>query len=86
VDVYAGKLVGVILTGANSDGVQGLKRIKAAGGLALVQDLDLPRLQKRQKLAAIEIVKVDRILLITELGYFLAKLNSDIGENLHENR
>lgn len=37
-DVYTTNLIGVILTGANTDGSHGLKRIKASGGLSVVQD------------------------------------------------
>src|SRR5260370_24602663 len=35
---YGERAVGVILTGANQDGAQGLAAIKARGGLAIVQD------------------------------------------------
>lgn len=37
-DAYASATVGVVLTGANSDGSRGLRRIFDRGGLALVQD------------------------------------------------
>ena len=37
-DVYGEGLIGVILTGANEDGADGLRAITAAGGLALVED------------------------------------------------
>lgn len=37
---YGGALAGVILTGMGSDGVEGLRRVKAAGGLVLAQDED----------------------------------------------
>jgi two-component system chemotaxis response regulator CheB len=37
-DAYGERLIGVILTGANSAGAQGLRAVKAAGGYALVQD------------------------------------------------
>ncbi len=37
-DAYGERLIGVVLTGANSDGAQGLKAVKAVGGLTLVQD------------------------------------------------
>jgi two-component system chemotaxis response regulator CheB len=37
-DAYGAGLVGVILTGANEDGAQGLSAVEAAGGAALVED------------------------------------------------
>jgi two-component system chemotaxis response regulator CheB len=37
-EAWRGKLIGIILTGANNDGSKGLKRIKELGGLAVVQD------------------------------------------------
>ncbi|MBX3232275.1 MAG: chemotaxis protein CheB [Labilithrix sp.] len=37
-DAYGSGVVGVLLTGANSDGTRGLRRIRAVGGLAIVQD------------------------------------------------
>jgi two-component system chemotaxis response regulator CheB len=37
-DVFAEKTIGIILTGLNSDGAKGLKRIKDSGGVAIVQD------------------------------------------------
>jgi two-component system chemotaxis response regulator CheB len=37
-DAYGPGLVGVILTGANSDGAEGLAAIEAAGGAAVVED------------------------------------------------
>lgn len=37
-DAYAEKVIGIILTGSNQDGAQGLAKIKARGGLAVVQE------------------------------------------------
>lgn len=37
-DVYGDRLMGVILTGGNSDGAQGLAAVRRAGGLTVVQD------------------------------------------------
>lgn len=37
-EAYGDALIGVVLTGANSDGAEGLLRIKQCGGIAVVQD------------------------------------------------
>ncbi len=37
-NVYGSGLIGIILTGANRDGSNGLKRIKELGGITIVQD------------------------------------------------
>lgn len=37
-DAYGPALAGIVLTGANHDGANGLKAVGAAGGLALVED------------------------------------------------
>lgn len=37
-EAYGPDLIGIVLTGANSDGAQGLKAIVAHGGVGLVQD------------------------------------------------
>jgi two-component system chemotaxis response regulator CheB len=40
-DAYGPGLIGIILTGANADGARGLRAIRDAGGIALVQRPDL---------------------------------------------
>lgn len=37
-DAFGASLAGIVLTGANSDGAQGLRAVAAAGGVAIVQD------------------------------------------------
>lgn len=37
-EAYGASLVGLLLSGANADGAEGLKKIKQAGGLTIVQD------------------------------------------------
>ena len=37
-DAYGPEVLAVLLTGAGSDGAQGLRRVKEAGGVAIVQD------------------------------------------------
>lgn len=39
-DVFGAALVGVVMTGAGSDGSNGLRRVKDAGGVAVVQNPD----------------------------------------------
>jgi len=37
-EAYKKKLIGIVLTGSNNDGANGIKRIKECGGLAIIQD------------------------------------------------
>ena len=69
-DAYRERLVGVVLTGANEDGAAGLARIKANGGVAIVQD---PRTAERGEMptAAIAATEADAILPLEEIGPFL---------------
>ena len=71
--VWGKDLIGIVLTGANSDGAKGLARIKELGGLAIVQD---PRDAENDFMpkAAIEAVKVDEILSLKEISEFLNKI------------
>ena len=70
VHAYGSQVVAVILTGANNDGAQGIKQIKAQGGLAIVQDpqtADSPYMPK----AALEATQVDCVLSPREIGRYL---------------
>jgi two-component system, chemotaxis family, protein-glutamate methylesterase/glutaminase len=60
-EAYRERLVGVILTGANSDGAQGLLRVKECGGLTVVQD---PRTAEvsSMPMAAIRIAEPEHVL------------------------
>lgn len=37
-NIFRGKLIGILLSGANSDGADGMKAISEAGGITVVQD------------------------------------------------
>ena len=37
-EAYKNKLIGVVLTGSNNDGTNGIKRIQECGGLTIIQD------------------------------------------------
>lgn len=74
-DVYGPHLVGIILTGANNDGSQGLKMIKEKGGLTIVQDPHTAEVDGMPR-AAIKATKVDHILTLEQISSFLVKLGS----------
>lgn len=73
--VYGSHLVGVILTGASADGSRGLKAIKDAGGLTIVQD---PRTAEADIMpkSAIQAVEVDAILPLKAIGKMLGRLTN----------
>lgn len=68
--VYGDTLAGLVLTGANSDGAGGLKKIKEMGGLALVQDPGTAEASAMPH-AAIAAADPDVILPLDEIGAFL---------------
>jgi two-component system chemotaxis response regulator CheB len=69
-DVYGRKTIGIILTGANSDGARGLKKIKDAGGLAIVQDPATAETGFMPK-AALAMTQVDKVLPLDRIGPYL---------------
>ncbi len=77
-DVYADRLVGVILTGANTDGAHGLKYMKDHGGLAVIQDPTSAHAPVMPS-AAMETVEADHVLPLGEIGPFLARLHMEQG-------
>ena len=70
---YGCRVVGVVLTGGDGDGTDGLRAIKAAGGLGIVQDPadatapDMP-------MNALKGDHPDYCLLLDEIGPMLVKL------------
>ncbi len=72
--VYGPELIGIVLTGANNDGSQGLKKIKKMGGLAIVQAPETAEVGDMPR-AAIAAVEPDYILPLKEIGPFLMDLN-----------
>lgn len=69
-DTYGPGTIGVVLTGANEDGAEGLAYIKARGGVAVVQD---PRTAERHEMpdAAIAAAHADAILPLEDIPPFL---------------
>lgn len=66
------QLTGIILTGANQDGIEGLKTIKEFGGKTIVQNPATAASETMPK-SAIEQIDVDEILTLEEIGDYLLK-------------
>ena len=69
-DYFGKELIGIILTGANSDGAAGLKRIKERGGMTVVQSVETAEAQAMPQ-AAIAAVDVDHIIPLESIAHFL---------------
>jgi two-component system, chemotaxis family, protein-glutamate methylesterase/glutaminase len=72
-EAYRERCVGVVLTGANEDGADGLARIVELGGVAVVQE---PQTAERHEMptAALAATKADVVLPLGEIGSFLRGL------------
>ncbi|HEX5971316.1 MAG TPA: chemotaxis protein CheB [Gemmatimonadaceae bacterium] len=78
-DSYGHRTVGIVLTGANADGADGLRLISDRGGLALVQDpatAESPTMPR----AAARAVPRARVMSLDEIIRFLGELPSGMPE------
>lgn len=73
-EAFKEELIGVVFTGANFDGAQGLLSIKENGGLTIVQDPNTAEATPMPK-AAIEKTHPDYILAPEDITDFLLKLD-----------
>ena len=84
-DAYRDRLVAVVLTGANSDGTNGVRRVKQAGGFVVVQDpatAEAPQMPQ----SAIDTGRVDRILPLERIGPYLVELSHPKNSNVKAGR
>ena len=72
-EIYQERVVGVILTGANTDGARGLAKIKAYGGLCVVED-PAGAESRGMPQAAIAATPVDAILPLPRIAPYLNQL------------
>lgn len=73
---YGDSVVGILLTGANTDGALGLKKIKEAGGLGIIQNpesAEYPMMPESGK----QYVSPDCVLGLDEITYFLQEINKN---------
>jgi two-component system chemotaxis response regulator CheB len=78
-EVFGETLIGIILTGANADGAQGLKTIKEYGGVAIVQSpegAENPAMPK----AALTTTEVDYVVSLEQLTQILLQLTAQEAE------
>ncbi len=71
---YGESLLAVVLTGANADGVEGLKLVKQRGGRVLVQDPESAEADMLPR-AAMDAVEVDDLIWLDQIGSFLWGIN-----------
>jgi two-component system chemotaxis response regulator CheB len=72
-ETFREAVIGVLLTGMSKDGTTGLKKIKQAGGHAVVQDPVAAEGQIMPK-AAIASVAIDKVLPLEKIAPYLATL------------
>jgi two-component system, chemotaxis family, protein-glutamate methylesterase/glutaminase len=74
-DAYTDKLVGIILSGANTDGTLGLKYVKNSGGITVVQSPQSAEMDAMPQ-SALSATAVDYVLEPQEIGPFLNRLTA----------
>jgi two-component system chemotaxis response regulator CheB len=78
-DSYAHRTVGIVLTGANEDGAEGLRRISDRGGFAIVQDPESAESRPMPE-AARRAVPRARVMTLEGIAEFLAALPAGLPE------
>jgi two-component system, chemotaxis family, protein-glutamate methylesterase/glutaminase len=68
---YGDRVIGVILTGANEDGAAGLARVKALGGVAVIQDPASAERHEMPGAALAATAAADAVLPLEEIGPFI---------------
>lgn len=73
--VYKEKLIGILLSGANRDGAQGMKSIKDRKGLTIVQEPSECMIETMPK-AALSMTAIDYVLKVDQIIDFLKELET----------
>ena len=78
-DSYGHRTVGIVLTGANADGSEGLRRISDRGGLAIIQDPATAE-STLMPTAAVRAVPRARVMALADMTKFIAALPAGVPE------
>ncbi len=76
-EAYTNKLIGVILTGSNNDGTNGIKRVKECGGITIIQNPETAESAYMPK-SAIAAIKPDYVLSLEAIAELLIELDKQI--------
>jgi two-component system chemotaxis response regulator CheB len=77
-DAYRSGLIGVLLSGANNDGTDGLRRVREWGGLTVAQDPGSAHADMMPR-SAIQAGVVDRVLSLEEIASLLERVRRIAG-------
>jgi two-component system chemotaxis response regulator CheB len=72
--VYGKKLTGILLSGANNDGAEGLKEIKGRGGHTIIQDPEDAVVNYMPKQAILK-SRIDQVLTTEKIKQYLISLS-----------
>jgi two-component system chemotaxis response regulator CheB len=72
-DSYGNRMVAIVLTGANEDGADGLRRVRAAGGITVVQDPTTAEVAIMPA-AAVATGAADKVLPLAEIAPFVVQV------------
>jgi two-component system, chemotaxis family, protein-glutamate methylesterase/glutaminase len=78
-DSYAHRTVGIVLTGANADGAEGLRKISDRGGMAVVQDPTTAE-SPTMPAAAMKVVPRARVMSLPDIIAFVRGLPAGVPE------
>lgn len=73
-EAYTDKLIGVVLTGSNNDGTNGIKLIKELGGMAIIQDPATAE-SAFMPASAMEAIEPDYVLPLEAIAELLVEID-----------
>lgn len=77
VDVYGARLLGIVLTGANEDGAEGLAAINEAGGITVIQQPESAQV-KQMVISALNRNPTSQVLDLPGIAALLATLDQGV--------